>query len=281
VRTDQPNDATVSAREIALNADERPIAGFPSGTALAQPVISVVVPALNEEKLIERTLRCFPPEVRERYSIELIVSDGGSSDRTVEIARRYADLVVCHTEERKQTIAEGRNRGAERASGDLLVFINADTVPRDPQAFLAELVRLAEAWIVGTGTMAYACPVEIGPEERRMSDALFHTFFNNYVRMLNALGLGMGRGECQVVYRDPFNRVGGYENRMAAGEDFDLYNRLTKLGRIGHRQALLVYESPRRFRRYGYLRVLCEWTLNALSVMFLRKSVSKEWEQIR
>lgn len=283
MRTDQSNETSVSTRERSLTSDGRPIAGFPSheNSAEALPIISIIVPALNEEKLMERTLRCFPPDVRERYGIELIVSDGGSSDRTVEIARRYADLVVCHTEPRKQTIAEGRNRGAERASGDLLVFINADTIPRDSQAFIVELTRLAEAWTVGTKTMAYACPVEIGLEERKTSDVIFHTFFNNYVRMLNALGLGMGRGECQVVYRVPFRRVGGYENRMAAGEDFDLYNRLTKLGRIGHRPALLVYESPRRFRRYGYIRVLCEWTLNALSVMFLRKSVSKEWEQIR
>jgi hypothetical protein len=68
---------------------------------------------------------------------------------------------------------------------------------------------------------------------------------------------------------------------MSAGEDFDLYRRLTRCGKIGHRERLLVYESPRRFRRYGYLRVLFEWTLNAVAVMVLKRSISKEWEEIR
>ena len=243
--------------------------------------ISVIVPVLNEEKLIERTLACFPPEMRFRHSMELIVSDGGSSDRTVELARRHADLVVEHREARRQTIAEGRNRGAERATGDLLVFINGDTVPRDPDRFVSALSELAGEMAVGSDLAAIACPVEIAPGDRRMSDRLFHLFFNNYVRLLNMIGLGMGRGECQVVRRDLFVAAGGYCDAMAAGEDFDLYKRLARQGKIGHHSGLLVYESPRRFRRYGYLRVLLEWTLNALAVMTLGRSISKEWEQIR
>lgn len=246
-----------------------------------QPRISVVVPALNEERLVERTLRCFPPEMRRKLGIELIVSDGGSSDRTVEIARKHADAVAVHAEPRRQTIAEGRNRGAERARGDLLVFINADTIPRSPEKFLERLARIAEGCHAPGAFAAWACPVRIAPEERRLSDTLFHTFFNNHVRLLNAIGVGMGRGECQVVRRDAFVAVGGYQNHMAAGEDFDLYKRLARHGGIGHSDELCVYESPRRFRRYGYLRVLAEWTLNGLSVIFLRRSISKEWEQIR
>lgn len=251
--------------------------------ARAQPRISIVVPALNEEKLIARTLQCFPPELRERYNIELIVSDGGSRDRTVEIARYHADIVVEHDEPRRQTIAEGRNRGAELASGDLLVFINADTVPRDPRMFMHALTTIAAGGMKQgrRGIAAYACPVEVSPEEQRLSDRLFHSFFNNYVRLLNSIGLGMGRGECQVIWSDAFRTVGGYNNMMAAGEDFDLFKRLNRRGNIGHSWDLCVYESPRRFRRYGYLRVLAEWSANALAVIFLRRSISKEWEEVR
>lgn len=265
IQTETPAKATVQ---------ERP-------APCTKPLISIIVPALNEEKLIERTLRCFPHELRERYSMELIVSDGGSSDTTPLLAERYADVVARHTEPRRQTIAEGRNRGAERARGDVLVFINADTVPKNPQEFLRALRQIAEDSSNSKRIVAYACPVEIAPEERQLSDRLFHGFFNRYVRFLNIIGLGMGRGECQVIYRAAFLKAGGYDNNMVAGEDFDLYKRLTRLGTIGHRNELMVYESPRRFRRYGYLRVLWEWTLNALSVIFSGKAVSKEWEQIR
>jgi glycosyltransferase involved in cell wall biosynthesis len=248
---------------------------------IATPTISLVVPVLNEERLLERSLSAFPRELRERFGVELIVSDGGSSDSSVEIARRHADLVVEHHEERRQTIAEGRNRGGERARGDLLVFINGDTIPVDPERFLESLVEVAAGIAAGSGIAAIACPVEIEPSERRTSDRLFHTFFNAYVRMLNRFGLGAGRGECQVMPRELFERVGGYNDTMAAGEDFDLYNRLAQHGRIGHHQGLLVYESPRRFRRYGYARVLFQWTLNGIAVAVAGRSYSKEWEQVR
>ena len=273
-----------------------------------RPRISLIIPALNEEKLIVRTLECFPRAALLRCGAELIVSDGGSRDRTTEICREWADVIATHTAPRRQTIAEGRNLGAAQARGELLVFINGDTVPQVPGEFLEALVALVdeeegkgekgkeEGSRVGmsletspgrrrrSGTrpiVAWACPVAIAPGERRLSDRLFHGFFNSYVRFLNAIGLGMGRGECQVVRRDVFEKVGGYHAHMAAGEDFDLYRRLTEHGAIGHVAALRVYESPRRFRRFGYVRVLFEWTLNGMAVMILGRSIAKEWEEIR
>lgn len=271
--------APTATLEADVDHDRSPFEGEDSG--IEMPMISIVVPVLNEERLLERTLAAFGPELRERHGVELIVSDGGSTDRSVEIARRHADLVVEHREERRQTIAEGRNRGGERARGELLVFINGDTIPVDPERFLAALVEVSRGIAVGSGVAAVACPVEIEPAERRTSDRLFHTFFNAYVRLLNRLGLGAGRGECQVMPRELFVRVGGYNDTMAAGEDFDLYNRLAQHGRIAHHQGLLVYESPRRFRRYGYLRVLFQWTLNGIAVAVAGRSYSKEWEQVR
>ena len=245
------------------------------------PRISLIIPALNEEKLIGAMLGTFPEEILRKVGAEIVVSDGGSTDRTDSIARERADMIITHRESRRQTIAEGRNLGASIARGDLLVFINADTLPQDPSGFLHELDRIATSGLTSNRIVAWACPVAIAPEERRLSDTLFHGFFNRYVRLLNLIGLGMGRGECQVIFRDPFVEVSGYQDHMAAGEDFDLYRRLAENGKIGHSDALRVYESPRRFRRFGYLRVLFEWTLNGLAVMILGRSISKEWEEIR
>ncbi|MEO5931221.1 MAG: glycosyltransferase [Candidatus Kapaibacterium sp.] len=275
--SDAADTGTVSMKSAATASPRGP------GRTIVDvnPIISIVIPALNEEKLIEQTLRVFSPELRARHGVELIVSDGGSRDRTVEIAREHADIVVEHREERRQTISEGRNRGAEMATGTLLVFICADTIPRDPEKFMRGLTQFARSAPDGRRIAAIACPVEIAPEERRTSDLLFHAFFNNYVRLLNLVGIGMGRGECQVIRRDSFLAVGGYDSAMVAGEDFDLYSRLARIGRIGHSNDLRVYESPRRFRRYGYLRVLASWTTNGLAVMLLHRSVSKEWEEIR
>jgi glycosyltransferase involved in cell wall biosynthesis len=254
------------------------------------PRVSVIIPVLNEEKLIERTLSVFTDNVRERYALEIIVSDGGSTDRTVEIAERYADVMVRHTEPYRQTISEGRNKGAAQAQGAVLIFLNGDTVPADVERFFSTVEQWAAAGEQSKGlystkhlppTLALACPVNIAPEERKWSDVLFHAFMNTYVQALNAFGEGMGRGECHIIRAEAFRAVGGYDTRIAAGEDYDLYRRLHKQGAIGWLPATLVYESPRRFRHFGYWRVLGMWLMNSVSLIFRHKAVSEEWEAVR
>ena len=98
----------------------------------SHPLISIIIPVLQEEKLLFRTMSIFTPERKRRFGLEIIVSDGGSTDATISIAKEFADKVICHTEQRRQTIAEGRNKGAEHAQGDIFVFLNADTFPADP-----------------------------------------------------------------------------------------------------------------------------------------------------
>jgi len=214
--------------------------------------------------------------------VEVIVSDGGSTDGTVALAEHYADIVVRHTALSRQTIAEGRNAGAARAEGSVLVFLNADTRPAAIGDFLEAIANwAAQQYPQDSDECALACSVEVMPAERRWSDRVFHGLFNRYVRLFNWLGYGMGRGECQIVRREAFWRVGGYNAAIAAGEDFDLYRRLSNTGRIGWHKATRVYESPRRFRRFGYLRVLWMWTVNAISVIVRNKAVSETWELVR
>ncbi len=242
--------------------------------------ISIVVPVYQEEKILASTLSLFSEELRAEFKLELIVSDGGSTDRTLEIAEQYADKIVQHLDTKRQTIAGGRNAGALVAEGDILVFLNGDTVPTDIRRFL-QTVRVWSSHNKVSGEVAVACPVHVAPQERQLRDTLFHGFFNSYVRMLNLVGLGMGRGECQIVRSWAFKLVGGYNAGISAGEDFDLFRRLARIGKIGHKRGTGVYESPRRFRKYGYGRVLWSWFLNAISVMIRKKSVSEEWEAVR
>lgn len=223
----------------------------------------------------------FSREWRRKHDAELIVSDGGSTDATLEIAQQHADLVVQHSEARRQTIAEGRNKGAQQARGAVLVFINGDTVPRDIESF----TRCLEQFALRTGSYAkasaLACPVSFDPAEQQLRDRIFHVVYNAYVRLLSWLRVGAGRGECQVVRKEMFERVRGYREELVAGEDFDLFARIGLRGRVLFAHELHVIESPRRFRKFGYLRVLGSWTLNALSVMFTGRSSSDEWEPVR
>ncbi len=238
---------------------------------------SVVVPTLNEEKLLDRMLAQFTPELGSRYSLELVVSDGGSVDRTLEIARTHGARIVENVDHVKQTISIGRNRGAEQAQGEILVFLNADTLVKDIDYFFR---RIGEE-IHADGIAALTCSVEVYPHERRRIDAWFHGFYNWFFSMMNSVGMGMGRGECHVMRREVFQAVKGYAERIAAGEDYDMFRRLERVGRIRFLHDLVVYESPRRYRRYGYAYVTASWFLNFLAVFFLRRSILSEWKPVR
>src|SRR5438105_2366417 len=93
-------------------------------------LISIVVPAFNEERLIGDTLRSIATAAKvfasRAWETELIVSDNNSTDRTSEIARAAGAKVVF---EPVNQIGRARNRGAEAASGDWLIFVDADSHP--------------------------------------------------------------------------------------------------------------------------------------------------------
>jgi glycosyltransferase involved in cell wall biosynthesis len=243
-----------------------------------RPMISIIIPTKNEEKLLPRCLEQFTVRLRNRFRMEIIVSDGGSTDNTIGIAAAFADFIATHDMPRRQTIAEGRNRGAEMAHSDLLLFVNADTLFDNTEQFIE---RTLQRFAVDQALAAVATRVEVMPQERILSDTLFHGFFNRYVRLLNQIGMGMGRGECQIVRREAFEALGGYNKAMVAGEDFDLYHRLRSIGRIRFDHSLLIYESPRRYRRYGYVKVYGEWIRNGFAVLFKHRSVSEIWEEVR
>ena len=239
---------------------------------------SIIIPTLNEEKLLPGLLsqlngQCF----RNKHDIEIIISDGGSNDKTLEIARCKADKVVIHNGPGKQIIAQGRNLGAKSANGEILVFVNGDILFPDVQKFFEYVNR----HFINSKYGAMTCMVQVFPEEEIPSDRRFHRFYNGYFKLLNRIGVGMGRGECQIIRKAIFEEMNGYNEKMAAGEDFDLFRRIKKKHDILFTDSIMVYESPRRYRKIGYWGVTWSWLINAFSVVLKDKSISKEWEQIR
>lgn len=241
------------------------------------PQISIIIPTLLEEKTLVRTLEQFSPALHKQFGLEIIVSDGGSTDATLAIAREGSDMVIEHVGPSPQNISVGRNRGAAASHGEILVFLNADVMIEEPEKFLSTMLR-----VMGDGHIAAAtCNVNIYPEEERLSDWLFHNFINGYFWLLNVLGKGIGRGECHVVRKKAFEDVGGYDEAIAAGEDVELFRRLGKGGTIIFVRTLTVFESPRRFRKHGYLWITLLWILNDLGVVFIRRSIVDHWEPVR
>ena len=239
---------------------------------------SIIIPTLNEEKLLPELLKQINnPELRSKFDIEIIVSDGGSKDKTIELALDSSDIIKVHTLHERQNIAGGRNAGAKYASGEILIFINGDVLVPD----IIDFFKYIESNFVNSKYLGMTCRVKVFPSEEILLDKLYHAGYNSYFRMLNSLGLGMGRGECQIVRKEVFVKVNGYNEKLAAGEDFDLFRRIRQLGKILYAKDIRVYESPRRFRKIGYKGVTWSWVKNGFSVLLKNKSISKEWEQVR
>ncbi len=236
---------------------------------------SIIIPTLNEAKLLPNILLPLTDEkLKGKFDYEIILSDGGSTDGTLEVARTCVDVIV--KSEGEDNIAKGRNRGASKAQGEVLIFLNAD-VQFNPQ----KLFEFVENNFRKSNFVAMTCSVKTYENERTLSDKLFMGFYNTYFHFLNIIGVGMGRGECQIIRKEIFEQVGGYNEKLAAGEDFELFKKARKKGKILFTHKIVVCESPRRFRKYGHLKIFLTWTLNGLFVILKNKSLSKKWEEVR
>jgi len=89
------------------------------------PMISFIIPACNSQDYITNCLKSVRDQSYPKDKIEIIVVDNGSKDETVSLAEKISDRVIPGV---KGTVAAVRNRGAEAAKGDFLVFVDSDCV---------------------------------------------------------------------------------------------------------------------------------------------------------
>ena len=240
-------------------------------------MISIIIPTLNEEKILEKTLK----SLRELNSIpsEIIVSDGRSKDRTTEIAERYADRVMIYEGEKRQTIGMGRNLGASVAKGDFLVFLDADMYIPDINKFFTKVLNMFEFNENLVGMTVY---LKVFPEMANLGDIIVPWFFNRIVFVYNnILHHGASSGEFQMIRTEAFRKLKGFDERLVAAEDFDMFARLSKNGLTRSEPTLTVFHTSRRAHKVGWLRLLSSWFMNWLYAIFSKKSWSVEWEEIR
>lgn len=239
-------------------------------------MISFVIPTLNEEKYIGKTL-----EYLSKYSgpKEIIVSDRNSPDRTVEIARQYADTVLVNDpKDRRLTIGIQRNLGAAIAKGEFLVFIDAEICVLDADIFFARALKVFadDPQLVGvTGVL------KVFPEMETIGDRIMIPFFVWWRILFNRIGIGAATGEFQMMRTEVFRAIGGFDERLVAGEDDDLFRRLAKIGKTRLVRKLVGYHPNRRARVYGWPKLIYVWTKETLGALFFKKSASKEWTQVR
>lgn len=243
-----------------------------------EKTLSIVFPTLNEEGFIEDSLRLIRNGLKS-IPFELIVSDGGSKDRTVEIAQKYADKVVCHTGEERQNISQGRNAGAEAGTGKFVVFMDADSRVYEPEKFFHKAIEKFEK---DSELLGLTVRLKVHRGEETFSDKLVWPLLNLNLRFLNnVLHRGESTGEFQMIRMEAFRRLKGFREDLVTREDADMFLRLSEIGRTKWAGDLTVYHSGRRAHKIGWFKLLSTWMLNVVWVLLFNRAYEKEWKVIR
>ena len=211
-------------------------------------MISVVIPAYNEEGSILACLESLNRQTIPRDQYELIVVDGNSRDRTRELAAPLADLVFIQTSAK---VGGARNDGIQRARGEIVATTDADcVVPPDwLERILADFSHYHPVQLYGT----------VYPREGGLGNHLALAFANTFSRLgywTRTLYYTLG---CNTAFdRQAFLAAGMYRV-IDAGDDLEIALRMKKLGRVVLDPSLKVGFSMRRYQQFGTIRSLYQW----------------------
>ena len=218
--------------------------------------LSVIVPTFNEEAVIETTLR---RAVEALSPYELIVADGCSRDGTVANARPYATVLTL-----EMTRGAALNHAAAVATGDVLLFLHADTIPPMEAAPAIE-GALQDAGVVGGAfRLRFDHPGRLAAlvaSQVNLRSSLLNTFFGD---------------QALFVRRDVFMCAGGFMD-WSVMEDLEILARLRPHGRL----ALLeeeVVTSARRHRGNGWVRTIgTVWIMTLLHRLGVSAQTMSQW----
>lgn len=217
--------------------------------------VSVVVPTFHEEAGIEAFLRQFERQTLPRSEFEIILVDGGSEDRTREIAAPLVDRVVLQT---SPGIGGARNDGVAVARADVIATTDADC--RVPPDWLERIAAHFE-----DPEIVAVCGPD-GPIERSTKARVVFFVVRSLIRLAAFAGVYGTGGTNSAFRKDAFLAIGGYRG-LPHSDDIDLGVRIRRMGRIVYDPRLFVRLSVRRLERHGYMRTLLLWLRGNLKVL--------------
>jgi len=194
-------------------------------------LVSIIIPAFNEELLIEETLVSL--KTQKYQPMEIIVAvDTRSNDKTTQIARQYADKVL---QIPVKGASAARNFGARAAQGEYLMFLDADT--KVSKNLIGNGVQfLNSGYAGGFAKVVY----ETESPKVKLIEAVQNFFLSQgtpfYVQSF-------------YTTKEIFQKSGGWNEKISLGEEVDILKRISKFGRLKYDPASSITTSPRRFMR--------------------------------
>ena len=244
---------------------------------LMNPDISIIIPIRNEASYIGETLASFRAALdKSVLAHEIVIVDGASTDGSVGHCG-LADNIIVENVNDRSSIARARNIGGANSSGALLFHTDADVRIAPGVDFFDRLMKIfgdPEIVAVTGRIIPY-------PWASRRVDRVWHAVGNHIIRRSHEAGVHFGRGEFQVVRADVFTALGGYDDAITVGEDWDLFRRIARHGTICYASELFVYHSPRRFAACGYGRTLLMYLREFISLIIFKRSYLQEWKPVR
>jgi glycosyltransferase involved in cell wall biosynthesis len=228
------------------------------------PRISVIIPAYNEATGLGGALHGIRGALHALAESagqhgELIVVDNASTDGTAAVAKQSGATVI---REPVRNIACARNAGAKASSGEILIFLDADT--HIPASLFRRIVEILADPRCAGGAVDLEHPAARWPVRA-------------YLQLWRALGTlaGMAQGAAQFCRRPVFEELGGYDETLFMGEDVDFYWRLQNHARrrglrVQFLREVRVAPAPRRFDQWPLWRILV-WTIPLVILLFRRR----------
>lgn len=212
-------------------------------------LISIIIPALNEEKIIAEVLE---HSLNLTGHFEVIVVDGRSQDQTYEIARSFKTLKVLQTSPGR---ARQMNFGAQHALGEVLLFLHADTfLPEDAYACITEICKNQHI-VGGSFKLIIKNPHPVFK---------FYSWCSQFSLEFFTYG-----DHGIFIKKETFTKINGYKN-IDFMEDVEIQKRLRRQGKFKKLESY-VTTSNRRFQKNGVIK---QMVLNTVLVLLFKLGVS-------
>jgi len=210
-------------------------------------MLSIIIPTLNEEKYLPRLLESI--RLQDFQDYEIIVSDAGSSDLTVDIARDRGAKVILSNKIKHPSFQ--RNQGAIQANGKYILFLDADSELVD--GFLNKSMNeFKEKNLVGA---SYYFKFNPNRWNYNIYSGISNIIFFLKQKSSNPAAVGAGI----MVERKKHLMIKGFDLQIVLAEDYDYCARLTKVGKFRILKSVKLLYSSRRIEKEGFWVVGWKW----------------------